>query len=131
VRRASATLAGPVARPLGPPFRPRPVRDALGLVRLLWAVEREGTDLDRTKLLTEVGKTLGECLEMGARYLPESLAYRAAVSRSAEAMDKLAAVPWSADLAEVVRRAKDRVHGVKLRAEDERDAKRRAVAARG
>lgn len=118
-----------MARPLGPPFRPAAVRDALGLVRLLFVVEREGTDFDRATLLAEVGKILGECLEMG--YLsPESLGYRAAVSRSAEAMDRLAAAAWPADVAEVVRRARDRVRGVQARREDERDGKRRAEAVR-
>jgi hypothetical protein len=119
-----------VPRPLGPPFRPAAVRDALGLVRLLFAVEREGTDLDRATLLTEVGKTLGECLGMG-HLSPESLGYRAAVSRSAEAMDRLAAVAWPADVAEVVGRARDRVRGVRPRAEDERDVKHKVAAVRG
>ena len=53
------------------------------------------------------------------------------VSRSAEAMDKLMAMGWAADVVEVVRVARDLVHGVRPRATDARDAKRRAAAARG
>lgn len=106
------------------------MRDALGLVRLLWAVEREGTDLDRATLLTEVGKTLGECLGMG-HLSPESLGDRAAVSRSAEAIDRLATATWSADVAELVRMAQAQVKGAQLKKDGERDLKRKAVAARG
>lgn len=116
-------------RPLGPSFHPAAVRDALGLVRLLFAVEREGTDLDRAALLTEIGTTLGQCLEMG-RLRPETLGYRAAVSRSAEAMDRLVTLTWPADVAELVRRARDRVCGVQRRADDEREEKRKAAMVR-
>jgi hypothetical protein len=105
------------------------VRDALGLVRLLFAVEREGIDIDRTTLLAEVGTTLGQCLEMG-HLRPESLGYRAAVDRSAAAMERLVAVTWSADVAELVRHARDRVCGVRPPNEGEREERRKAGAVR-
>jgi hypothetical protein len=50
------------------------------LVRVLWLIEREDTDLDRTAQLTEIGRTLRECLALAQRS-PETLGYRAAVSR--------------------------------------------------
>jgi hypothetical protein len=56
-----------VPRPLGPSFNVAAVCDALGAVRLLFAVECEGTDIDRTAALTEIGKTLVECLGMTQR----------------------------------------------------------------
>ena len=39
-RRACSIFAGLVPRPFGPVFDRAAVRDALGLVRLLWAVEK-------------------------------------------------------------------------------------------
>lgn len=85
----------------GPVFNAGAVRDALGLVRLLWLGEHgdafspEDEDaladhLYRINLLTEVGKTLRRCLELG-RSNPESVGGRAAIHGSAEAMDALAA----------------------------------------
>ena len=105
------------------------MRDALGLVRLLCADEREGTDHDRATLLTELGTTLGQCLGMG-HLSPESLGYRAAVDRSAAAMEQLVAARWSADVAELVRHARDRVCGVRLPNEGEREERRKAGAVR-
>jgi hypothetical protein len=52
------------------------------------------------------------------------------VSRSADAVDKLAAMTWPADVAEVVRAAQARVKGARAKAEDERDVKRQAAEAR-
>jgi Zn ribbon nucleic-acid-binding protein len=119
---------------LGDPqvFDPR-VDDALGPVRLLFAIEREGTDLDRMKLLTEVGKTLVECLEVGHHHRdrPETLGYRAAVNRSADAVDKLAAMAWPAHVGEFVRVAQSRVKGAEARKLDARDAKKAVTVGRG
>ena len=117
-------------RPLGPAFHPHAVRDALGLVRLLFAVEREGIDITRTAQLTEIGRTLGECLELAQRD-PETLGYRAAVHRSREAVDQLAAMAWPAEIAEVVRVAQSRLKGVEARKLDARDQKKAAMVGRG
>ena len=112
-----------MARPLGPSFHAHHVRDALGLVRLLFAVEREGEDITRNTQLTEIGRTLAECLSLAQR-APETLGYRAAVTRSQEAVDKLAAMEWPADVAEVVRVAVSRVRGRQDRKLDARDQKK-------
>lgn len=126
-------------RPLGPVFRPGPVRDALGLVRLLWALDRESggaseadfnDHLQRMNLLTAVGKTLSECLAMG-QLSPETLGYRAAVSRSMDAMEKLAGAPWDDLTGPLVRLARDRVCGALPVKKTEREARRQASAARG
>lgn len=119
-----------MSRPLGPSFHAGAVRDALGLVRVLFALERDGTDMTRTAQLVEIGKTLAECLGLAMRD-PETLGYRAAVTRSCDAVDKLAAMEWPADVAEVRRLARDRVKGVELKKADARDVKRKAVAVRG
>lgn len=119
-----------MSRPLGPDFHPGAVRDALGLVRVLWLVEREDTDLDRTAQLTEIGRTLRECLALAQRS-PETLGYRAAVSRSADAVDKLAVMVWPAEIAELVRVARVRVKGVGPRKLDGRDQKKAAIVGRG
>lgn len=79
-----------MSRPLGPAFHAAQVRDALGLVRTLFAVEREGTDITRTAQLTEIGRTLAECLMLTHGRAPDTLGYRAAVHRSREAVDALA-----------------------------------------
>ena len=54
----------------------------------------------------------------------ESLGYRAAVSRSAVAMDRLATVPSLADGAEVAAEIGTACAGATVRAEHERGAKR-------
>ncbi len=112
------------------PFPAGPVRDALGLVRTLWLVERDGVDLNRIKALTEAGELLVVALRL-SRSSVDSLGHRAAVPRAMDAMDKLRGIAWSADVAEVVRVACGRVSGEKPRQEDARDAKRRVHAARG
>jgi hypothetical protein len=112
------------------PFPAGPVRDALGLVRLLWAVERDGVDLDRIRALTEAGELFVVALEL-SRAGVGSIGHRAAVPRAMDAVDRLAAIEWSADMAEVVRMACSRVSGETVKQEDARDAKRRVHAARG
>jgi hypothetical protein len=91
-----------VSPPLGPTFRVRAVRDALGLVRLLFAVERDGEDLDRPAALVDLGKELVLALTLG-RCGRDSLGYRAGVNRSVEVMDGLAAMTWSSEVAALVR----------------------------
>ena len=118
-------------RPLGPAFHPHAVRDALGLVRLLFAVEREGIDITRAAQLTEIGTTLGECLELARGRESETLGYRAAVHRSREAVDQLAAMAWPAEIAEVVRVAQSRLKGVEARKLDARDQKKAGTVGRG
>ena len=120
-------------RPLGPAFRPAAARDALGLVHLLFALERDGIDVTRAADLVEIGRTLAECLKMGIDMADrqETLGYRAAVGRGADAADKLAAMKWSAKIAELVRAAQARVKGNQPRREDAQGAKRAAVARRG
>ncbi len=114
-------------------FHHAAVRDALGLVRLLFALEREGTDVTRTATLTNVGTTLADCLRLGTnmRDRPDTVGYRAAMHRSWDAVDKLAAMEWPAHLAELVRHAQSRVKGTQPAKETDRDVKRRALAARG
>ena len=123
-------LPPPVPRPLGPGFHAHQVRDALGLVRLLFAIEREGTDITRAADLTDIGRTLGECLGLAQRS-PETLGYRAAVHRSCDAVNKLAAMDWPAEIAEVVRVAQVRVKDQQDRKLDRRDEKKAAVQGRG
>jgi hypothetical protein len=106
------------------------VRDALGLVRFLFAVERDGTDLDRSAALVAIGEELVLTLKLG-RGQPDSLAYRAAVSHAVQAMDKLASMKWEGDVLEMVRVAQWRVRGAAPRREDERDHKRHVRERRG
>lgn len=115
--------------PALPPFPAGPVRDALGLVRLLWLVERDGVDLDRTTTLTEAGKLLRMALEM-SRLRQESLGYKASLPRAIDGVNLLASLEWPADVAEVVRAAGDRVRAAAGKREEERDAKRAAMAKR-
>jgi hypothetical protein len=143
IAKSRGRVAGPVPRPLGPVFRPGPVRDALGLIRLLWAVESasgggtgEGdfdAHLRQMNLLTETGRTLVECLGMGHHHRdrPETLGYRAAVNRSEEAMVKLAEAPWGDVAGHLVRLARDRVCGAVAAKETDRDAKRKVREGRG
>ncbi len=112
-----------------PPFPAGPVRDALGLVRLLWLVERDGEDLDRTKTLTEAGKLLSAALKMSL-LRPESLGYKASVPRALDGVALLPSLQWPADVAEVVRKAGERVRTSTGMRQDERDAKRAAMAKR-
>lgn len=113
-----------------PPFPAGPVRDALGLVRLLWLVERDGVDVDRMKTLTEAGRLLRLGLKMSLMR-HESLGYRASLPRAIDGVNLLASLEWPADLAEVVRTAGDRVRAAAAeKREDERDARRKAADAR-
>ena len=112
------------------PFPAGPVRDALGLVRLLWAVERDGVDLDRMKTLTEAGELLVLALQL-SRSSVDSLGHRAAGPRALDGIARLASIQWSSDVTEVVRVACGRVTGERATGEDARDAKRRVHAARG
>lgn len=90
-------------------FQPGAVRDALGLVRVLWAVERDGeADVARLKSLSQIGAKLRETLDLG-RLREETLGYRAAVLRSWEAVDALASLTWPAEVAELVRKTQTRV----------------------
>jgi hypothetical protein len=125
-----------VPRPFGPVFDRAAVRDALGLVRLLWAAEK-GHDfspdedaldahLQRMNLLTETGKTLVRCLDLG-RGGPETVGGRAALWQSTAAMDALvAALPDP-----LVQLAHARVVGRRPPKETERDDKRKVREGRG
>jgi hypothetical protein len=125
-----------VSRPSGPVFNPAAVRDALGLVRLLWAVENgnsfgpEEDDFDahlqRMNLLTETGKTLVRCLDLG-RGGPDTVGGRAALWQSIAAMDALVAALHEP----LVQLAHARVIGRRPPKETERDEKRRAREKRG
>lgn len=119
-----------MSRPLGPTFRVHAVRDALGLVRLLFAVERDGIDFDRLAALVDLGNELVLVLDLG-RCGRDSLGYRAGVNRAIDVMSKLVAMTWPSEVAALVQVARARVVGTRPRREDERDAKRKAVAARG
>jgi hypothetical protein len=68
-------------------------------------------------------------IEMADRQ--ETLGYRAAVGRLCDAADKLAAMEWPVDVAEVVRVARGRLMGVELKKVDTRDLNRKAVMGRG
>lgn len=103
----------------------RAIRDALGLVRLLWSVAVDHADQRRVAALTEAGRLLREALELGERDPVE--AHRLAC----EGVDVLLAVGREGDLGEVVRAARERVAVGRPKVADERDAKRAAVAKRG
>jgi hypothetical protein len=122
--RSSLTLA--------PAFHPLAVRDALGLVRALFAVEREGIDLDRTTKLTEIC-TLGECLKMGidVRDQPETLGD--ALPCAARPRRWTNSRRWSgrAHIAALVRVAQDELKRIGLRKLDVRHQKKAAMADRG
>jgi hypothetical protein len=106
------------------------------LVRLLWAVEQGhafGPDedaldahLQRMNLLTETGKALGRCLDLG-RGGPDTVGGRAALSQSIAAMDALvAALPNP-----LVQIAHARVVGQRPAKETKRDDARKARERRG
>ena len=64
-RRRSAPLWRSCRALSVPPFRVRAVRDALGLVRLLIAVKRDGEDLGRPAARVDLGKELVLALNLG------------------------------------------------------------------
>ncbi len=97
-----------MSRPLGPTFRIRAVRDAFGLVRLLFMMECDGTDLDRPAALVDIGQELVLALDLG-RCGRDSLGYGAGVNRAVNVMDKLAAMTWPSEVAALVRVAYARV----------------------
>jgi hypothetical protein len=121
----------------GPAFNAVAVRDALGLVRLLWLDEQNdpfGPDdaealadhLYRINALTEIGKSLRRCLELG-RGNPDSIGGRAAIHGAAEAMDALLA----AFSTELVKLAHKRVVSWRPRALSEGELKKNARLNRG
>jgi len=76
------------------PFPLHAVRDALGLVRLLYAVHLERSQggpyyRDDPKQLIPIGRTLAESLDMARRLEPESLGYKAAQRRAEDALRDL------------------------------------------
>jgi hypothetical protein len=99
-------------------------------VRLPWVIENDAGDLDRMKAITDAGEMLVRALDLG-RCRPESLGYRAALMWSENAMDQLTALEWSPEYGALVHLASQRVRGTKPRADDKRDLKRKATAARG
>ena len=107
------------------------MRDALGLVRLLWRLDADGIDFGRQADLAEIGKTLGETLTLG-RGRPDTVGYRAAIVRADEAMDRLVGLGWSGDAAELVRLARARVYGGREPGQraSEREARKAAEGAR-
>lgn len=111
------------------PFPARAVRDALGLVRLLYLDALEGTDLDRQHALIGIGEALAEVLRRGQRE-PASFGRRASFERCAEAMHQLEALGWTGGVAELVQAARARVAGPARTPPSDREVKREALAVR-
>lgn len=99
-------------------------------MRLLWKVENDGADLDRMKALTDAGEMLVRALDLG-KCRRDSLGYRAARDWSERAMDLLTGLEWPPEYGALVGLASRRVRGEKPKADDARDAKRKALAMRG
>ena len=100
------------------------------LVRLPFMIVRDGTDLGRPAALVDIGQEVVLALDL-ARCGRDLLGYGAGVNRAVDVLDKLAAMTWPSEVAALVRVAHARVVVNRPRREDERDAKRKAVAARG
>lgn len=99
-------------------------------MRLLGVIENDTGDLDRLEEITDAGEMLVRALTLG-RCPPDSLGYHAALMWSEKAMDQLTTLEWSPEYGALVRLESQRVRGTKPRADDARDAKRKATAARG
>jgi hypothetical protein len=115
-----------------PPFPSGAIRDALGLVRLLWLAERDGLDSEailRSVELTEIGEALRQSLK-GAAAPPDSREYAVALARSSAAVRRLLALGWSPHVAELVKRAADRVQRGSPRIPDDRELRRQDRARR-
>ena len=117
------------------PLVPRHVHDALGLVRLLYGVEREQyTDaLERLHELEAIGKELADVADLVRRCAPDSLGGRAAVTRADEAIDRLLARGWPEEVRVLVELARARVRNGRPppRPADDRDLQRQAREKRG
>jgi len=89
-------------------IQPLAVRDALGFVRLLYEAERAGgADTARLARIAEAGRALSTA----AKYLrlePDSMGYRAAPEQIRKGMEQLSAVPWPANVGELVKAARRR-----------------------
>jgi hypothetical protein len=116
------------------PLVPRHVDDALGLVRLLYAMERERVALDLARLhaLLAIGKELADVADLARRCKPDSVGGRAAVTRADAAGARLVALGWPEDLRVLVELARTRVrNGRTVRLVDDRELARLAREKRG
>jgi hypothetical protein len=92
-----------------------PIRDALGLVRLLYAVRAAEKDTPREELeqLVAIGRELGQALGL-TKYEEGSLGAQAAIDRAERALDGLAR-QVDGPLVELVREARARLRKAKVR----------------
>jgi hypothetical protein len=93
-----------------------PIRDALGLVRVLYAVRAAEKDTPKEELeqLVAIGRELGEALGL-TKYEEGSLGAKAAVDRAESALDALAKQVEGGPLVELVRGARARLRKRKVR----------------
>lgn len=129
-RRSTLTAASMRATVPGLVTDRRPaLRDALGLVRLLYLDASEGTDHGHQVALMEFGGELAAALRAAGP--PGTPRHAAALARAVAALERLEDMPHQGG-AELVRAAARRVRGgPREHPLPEREAKRLARAARG
>jgi hypothetical protein len=91
------------------PALPLPaVRDALGLVRLLYVAEKDDA---RQREIASAGESLSVALRMAQLEDADCLGYKAAPRNAAKAFAALLALVWAPELEAVIRAASGRVLG--------------------
>lgn len=97
---------------MAPRPSPSAIRDALGLARILYAVEASAVRADPTRLdaILSAGKSLATAARF-AKLEPGSLGHRAAPAHALAGLDALAAVGWSPEIAALITAARRRALG--------------------
>jgi hypothetical protein len=91
------------------PALPLPaVRDAIGLVRLLYLAE---ADEARQRDIAAAGESLSTALRMAQLEDPECLGYKAAPGNAAKGFAALLAMRWTPEVDALIRAAQRRVGG--------------------
>jgi hypothetical protein len=92
----------------------RALRDALGVVRVLYAMTRDGA---RRRALEGAGKHLGNAVDMTKKH-PGSLGYQTVPIEAAWAFEALLKVTWSPEIMQLIEAARDCVEGKQRRAHE-------------
>jgi hypothetical protein len=102
----------------------RALRDALGVVRALYAVTR---DKARRRALEEAGRHLTHAVEMTRKH-PGTLGYQSVPMQAGWAFGALASVTWSREVVAIIEATRRRVDGTQRGAHEaeERVARRQS-----
>lgn len=89
-------------------FSAAAVRDALGVARVLYAVELAAGDADRAAAVARAGTLLSDAVRL-AELAPGSMGQRAAPMNAEKGLGALRAVGWSPEVEDLIDAALDRV----------------------